>query len=159
MIKILIVEDDFRIANIHEKFLKDIEGVEVIGKAHRAEDAMAFIKGHQVDLILLDIYLPDQLGTELIKELKKMHKDLHFIVVTAADNVELLDFSLRSGAFYYFIKPVSLEKFKAIIEKFKNRKRLLTSRESVDQELIDKLFGTTELAGKKIIHFQRVSIN
>lgn len=159
MINILIVEDDFRIANIHERFVKDIEGVKVIGQVHRAQDAVAFMEEHHVDLLLLDIYLPDKLGTELIKELKKTHNDLHFIVVTAADHVDLLDFSLKSGVFYYLIKPVSLEKFKDVIERFKRRQDLLSSRKSVDQELIDKLLGNPEPTGQMKNHSLPKGVN
>lgn len=141
MINVLIVEDDFRIADIHEKFLEGIDGVQVIGKAYRAAEAIHFVKENQVDLVLVDIYLPDKLGTELIHEMKGLNIDLHFIVITAANNMSLLDFSLKSGVFYYLIKPVSLEKFKDIIEKFKSRNALIASRDSVDQQLIDRLLG------------------
>ncbi|MED4017765.1 response regulator [Sutcliffiella cohnii] len=145
MINVLIVEDDFRIADIHEKFLREIDDVNIIGKALRASDAMEIIEKEQVDLLLLDIYIPDKLGTDLIHEIKKKHVDLDFIVITAANNTELLDTSLKSGAFYYLLKPVSISKFTDVIESYKKRRKSLKSSEFVDQKFIDDLIGNKSI--------------
>ena len=145
MINILIVEDDFRIADIHEKFLKEIEDVRVVGKALRASDALEIIQEKHIDLILLDIYIPDKLGTELIQEIKARQMDIDFIVITAANNIELLDKSLKSGVFYYLLKPVSIERFREVIESYKKRRKSIDSIEFVDQTFIDDLIGNKSM--------------
>jgi two-component system, CitB family, response regulator CitT len=141
MINVLIVEDDFRIADIHEKFLKEIEDVRVVGKALRGSEALEIIEEKHVDLILLDIYIPDKLGTELIQEIKTRQLDIDFIVITAANNIELLDKSIKSGVFYYLLKPVSIERFRDVIESYKKRRNSIDSIEFVDQSFIDDLIG------------------
>lgn len=145
MINVLIVEDDYRIAEIHEKFLKEIKDVKVVGKALRASDALEVIAEKQVDLILLDIYIPDKLGTEFIREIKARQLEIDFIVITAANNIELLDKCLKSGAFYYLLKPVSIEKFKEVIENYKKRRKSFESMEFVDQLFIDDLIGNKSM--------------
>ncbi len=145
MLNVLIVEDDFRIADIHEKFLKEIEDVNIVGKALRASDALEIIAEKPVDLVLLDIYIPDKLGTDLIQEIKTRQSDIDFIVITAANNMELFDKSLKSGAFYYLLKPVSIEKFTDVIESYKKRKKSLDSMEYVDQTFIDNLIGNKSI--------------
>lgn len=140
MINVLIVEDDYRIANIHGEFLKHIEGVQVIGKALNAGEALKLIKENHVDLLLLDIYMPDKLGTDLIDELRKQYRHLNYIVITAAKHKDFLENCLRNGACSYLIKPVTLERFTEAIENFKKRIKLLDSCEDVSQELVDHLF-------------------
>ncbi|PSL36252.1 two-component system, CitB family, response regulator CitT [Planomicrobium soli] len=143
MLNIAIVEDDFRIASIHENFLNEIPGVTVVGKAFNAADAVKMIEETRVDLVLVDIYLPDKLGTELIRELKTKYANLNFIVITAANNIELLQENLRLGIFYYLIKPVTMEKFTEVITNFINQEKKLNSKEIVTQEFVDQLLKST----------------
>ena len=71
MIKAAIAEDDFRVASIHEQFLEKIEGVEIAGKALNANDAIKLLESTEVDVLLLDNYLPDQNGVSLLTDLRK----------------------------------------------------------------------------------------
>jgi CitB family two-component system response regulator CitT len=143
MINVLIVEDDFRIANFHEELLKKMRGIQVVGKALNASEAMELLVEHQVELILLDMYMPDKLGIEVMDEVRRLYPQIEFIVITAATEKELLENSLRSGVFGYLIKPVKVDKFTEVIEKFKHRKQLLDSRKDVDQEFIDQLLHSS----------------
>ena len=63
VIKVLIAEDDFRIAAIHESYIQKIEGFKVAGKAKSAKDMWEALQREQVDLILLDVYMPCLLYT------------------------------------------------------------------------------------------------
>ena len=143
MIKVLIVEDDFRIAEIHQKLLESIDGIEIVGKALRAEESWQYIEKHQVDLLLVDVYMPDQLGIDLVIELKEKYSHLDFIMITAARDTSLLERSMNAGVFYYLIKPVELGKLREIIELYKERKKIIQSSEFVNQAMIDLIFRTT----------------
>jgi len=144
MIKIVITEDDFRIADIHEELLRSVDGVEVVGKALNGEQTLSLIKEHHPDLLLLDIYLPDYLGTDLIREVRNIYSDIDIIIVTAAKETKFLESSLRQGVVNYLIKPVTLESFKKAINDYKEQKMVLSKTDSVDQELIDTLFHSTK---------------
>ena len=63
MLKVAIAEDDFRVAQIQEEFLLKIKDVKVIGKALNAKETMELLQKEEIDLLLLDNYLPD--GIEL----------------------------------------------------------------------------------------------
>jgi CitB family two-component system response regulator CitT len=76
VINVIISEDDFRVAAIHEQFLKKIEDVCVIGKALNGEQTLAFLKNNRVDLIILDIFMPDQLGTEILNEIRNNYEHI-----------------------------------------------------------------------------------
>ncbi|MCZ2260527.1 response regulator [Sporosarcina sp. G11-34] len=148
MINVLIVEDDFRIAEIHQSLLESIDGIKVVGKALRAEESWSFIETHKVDLLLVDVYMPDQLGIDLVIELKKKYSHLDYIMITAARDTNLLERSLKAGVFYYLIKPVELEKLREVIELYKTQKEIMLSNEFVDQKMVDLVFRISSTESK-----------
>ena len=75
MLRVAIAEDDFRIAQVQERFLLEVDGVEVVGKALNAKETLEMLKEKKVDLLLLDIYMPDEMGTDLLpKSEPSFHK-------------------------------------------------------------------------------------
>ena len=66
-IRTLIVEDDFRVAEIHRGFLERLASFSVVGIAHTAQDALERAERDRPDLVLLDIYLPDRSGLEVLR--------------------------------------------------------------------------------------------
>lgn len=139
MINIAIAEDDFRIANIHEEFLIKMEDAKIVGKAINGEETLSLIKEWKPDLLLLDIYLPDHLGTDLIQMAREIHPELDVIIITAATEKKLLEKSIRQGIFNYLIKPVSLEKLNTVINEYMRQRDLLKEKDYLDQEIVDEL--------------------
>jgi two-component system, CitB family, response regulator CitT len=140
MIRAAIAEDDFRVAMIHEQFLSQIEGVELAGKALNGAETLELLKESSIDLLLLDIYMPDILGVELIQKIRESGFQTDIIMITASDDKEMVEKALRSGIMDYIIKPATFERFKATIEKYK-AKRSLFNRNDVTQQMIDQYFG------------------
>lgn len=140
MFNVLIVEDDFRIANIHEGYLKKIRSIQNIYKVTLAKEASPIVGKYDIDLVLVDIYIPDQMGIDLIKDLKKEYPYLNFIIITASKSSKLLEESLRIGVFYYLIKPVTLHKFEEVIQTFEEGRTLMHENELVSQSLVDAIF-------------------
>ncbi|WP_175615687.1 response regulator [Piscibacillus halophilus] len=141
MIKIIVAEDDFRVANIHEGFLNKIDHVQVVGKAMNGQETLELVQSTDFDLLFLDIYLPDILGTELIDQLREIKPDLDIIMITAATEKHLLEDSLRKGIVNYIMKPASLEKFQEAINQYFNRQSLLAEQDHIDEELLNKIFS------------------
>ncbi|MEQ6378197.1 response regulator [Bacillaceae bacterium S4-13-56] len=144
MLKVLIVEDDFRVADIHEKFLGKIDGVKVIGKALSGRETIEFVMKNRLELVLMDIYIPDMLGTELISEIRRIQPNVDVIMISAATEKEMVETALRNGVFDYIIKPVKMKRFLATIEKYKNTKHLLEKKNEIDQSFLDEYFGHKE---------------
>jgi CitB family two-component system response regulator CitT len=144
MIKVVIAEDDFRIAQVQEQFLQKVSGVKLVGKALNAKETMGILGVQEVDLLLLDIYMPDELGTDLLPKIRENHPSVDIIMVTAANERAMLETSIRNGVFNYLLKPVTMEKFVETIEDYKKKKKLLNSFDEVDQSLIDRYFGTSK---------------
>ncbi|MDX1553556.1 MAG: response regulator, partial [Marinobacter sp.] len=89
-IRILIAEDDRRIAEIQRRFVEKLEDVELCGIAHSLADARDLIDVMAPDLILLDIYFPDGSGLELLRELRAQDSGSDVILITAAKEVDSL---------------------------------------------------------------------
>lgn len=140
MIKVMIAEDDFRIAGIHEQFLSKIGEVEVVGKVLNGKETLERLQKEAVDLLLLDIYMPDFLGTQLLPEIRKHHPYVDVIIITAATDIDLVKDSVIYGVFDYIIKPLKMERFVETIEKYKQKKKVLDSSDEINQEVIDQFF-------------------
>ena len=146
-IEVLIVEDDARIAKIHEKFLEQIDGFKTIGMSHTIEEAKIWLDTLKPDLILLDIYFPDKLGTELIDYIKQEKIETDIILITAAAEVEIVKKAYSSGVVDFLLKPLTLQRFIDCMQKYKEKKEILTATEKLNSNEIQRLwnnFSNTE---------------
>ena len=100
MIRVLVVDDDFRVADLHAQFVSTVQGFAVVGVAHTAEAARSAAAELQPDLVLLDMYLPDGLGSELVPEL-----GADVMMITAASDAASVRSALGRGAVNYLVKP------------------------------------------------------
>lgn len=141
MIKVLIAEDDFRIGAIHESYIQKVQGFQVAGKAKSAKDLWEALQKEQVDLILLDVYMPDELGTNLLPLLRERHPEVDVIIITAATETMLLRDALHYGVVHYLIKPVTAQKFTQVLTEYQEKRELINSKEEVNQTMIDLFFG------------------
>lgn len=150
MIKVAIAEDDFRIADIHEKFLKKFKEIVVVGKTLNGDQTLQLLETNEPDLLLLDVYLPDMLGSELLPHIREIFPKVSIIMITAATDKAFIEKALSYGVENYLIKPVSRERFDDIIQEFIKKHSLLSSNQEVNQNYVDLLFGKrkNETSGK-----------
>lgn len=136
-IRAVIAEDDFRVADIHEKFLKNFDEIEVVGKAINAKKALRILEQKSPDLLLLDVYMPDQLGTDLLPDIRKKFPNVDIIMITAATDKEQLEKALHYGVENYLIKPVEMQRFNQVIEEYLKKVHLMKSKQEIDQDFVD----------------------
>ncbi|EQB34906.1 MULTISPECIES: response regulator [Virgibacillus] len=141
MINVAIAEDDFRVAQIHEGYLEKEQDMQIVGKAMNATETMDLLKDKRIDLILLDVYMPDQLGTELLHQIRYHHPGVDIIIITAARDKAFLEKSLGYGVFQYLIKPVDLQLFSKTMEQYKKQKQVLNTAAEVNQDILNQVFG------------------
>ncbi len=141
VIEILIVEDDLRIADIHRRFIDRIEGFEVVGSAHTGVDAKDWISALKPDLILLDVYLPDMMGTELLAYIQKESPDSDIIFITAASEVHVVKQAFRGGVFDYILKPLTFDRFQESLFSYKEKRITLSSSGHLEEESIHLLWN------------------
>lgn len=139
-IEVLIIEDDIRIAQIHDKFLNQIDGFKTIGMAHTIEEAKMWIDTLEPDLVLLDIYFPDGLGVSIIDMIAERKLNTDIILITAAAEVEIVKKAYLSGVIDFLLKPITLKKFTYSLEKYREKHTILSSNKSIKAEQIQKLW-------------------
>lgn len=140
MIKVLIIEDDPMVAEINMNYINKIKDFNIVGWSKNGEEAFKFIKEEEVDLLILDVYMPKVDGIELLKKLRKEYKYVDVIFVTAAKESHIIDQGLKLGAVDYLIKPFTFDRMKLALEKYKDRVKLLSLTNEVSQEELDKIF-------------------
>jgi response regulator of citrate/malate metabolism len=104
MIRVLVVEDDVRVARLHATFTERVDGFSVVGTARTAADARRSIAALRPDLILLDNYLPDESGLSLLAEIT-----VDAIMLTAVTDAYTVRTALASGVLNYLAKPFTAE--------------------------------------------------
>ncbi len=112
---ILIVDDDDIMRETLSEVLKK-NGYEVYTDGSGSA-ALLTIKKHIIDLILLDMRLPDLDGLEVLKRIKEFDTDILVIIMTAYSDVQTAVSAMKLGAHHYINKPFELEELKLLIEK------------------------------------------
>ena len=106
MIRTLVVDDDFRVAELHCAYVERVKGFSVAGRASTGAEALESVERLRPDLVLLDIYLPDMSGLDVLQRLREDdHPPVDVISITAAREVESIRAAMRGGVVHYLIKP------------------------------------------------------
>lgn len=137
MIEVLIVEDDPRVAEINRRFLDKMKGFKLVAIASTGEEAKEWLEVMKPQLVLLDVYLPDMLGTDLIWYIRKKYKKTDVIMMTAAGETTMVQEAVRGGVFDYLIKPIAMDRFRKSLDKYKNYMQLVHSTKLMSQIEID----------------------
>jgi len=111
-IKCLAVDDEPPALEVLEKYISSVQSLELVGTCNDAVEALNFIRQHNVDLIFLDIQMPQILGTDFLRTLKKPPK---VIFTTAFRKFAIEGFEL--DAVDYLLKPISFERFLKAVNK------------------------------------------
>ena len=150
MIRVLVVEDDYMAASVHRAYVTRVPGFEVVGEAHTGVEALALVQRHRPDLVLLDIYLPDISGLEVLRRLREPDSpSVDVIAITAAKDVATLQRAMQSGVIQYLVKPFFFDTFRERLERYATlRKRLAKMREASQGE-IDHLYSILRAQGEQ----------
>jgi response regulator of citrate/malate metabolism len=140
VIEVLIVDDDFMVARIHTGFVERTPGFTVTGVAHSGAQALAEAERLQPDLVLLDVYLPDVSGLDLLSALREAAPEVDVLVISAAREAETVRRALRGGIVHYLMKPFSYDDLRVRREHYRQAYAGITG-EQADQADVDRLFG------------------
>lgn len=142
-ISVLVVDDDFRVAGIHAAMVGRLDGFEVVGTAHTAEDAREMAQELHPDLVLMDVYLPDGSGLDVVRALREAAEPPDVIVIWAARDVASIRQAIQLGAVHYLVKPFG---FAALAERLASYRQLRSQLDELPEELsqrdVDELLGT-----------------
>ena len=140
MIEVLVVDDDFMVARIHTGFVERTPGFTVTGVAHTGAQAVRDAERLQPDLVLLDVYLPDVSGLDLLGALREAAPEVDVLVISAAREADTVRRALRGGIVHYLMKPFSYDDLRLRLEHYQQAYAGLSS-EHADQADVDRVFG------------------
>ena len=143
MYKVLIVEDDPMVAMINEQYIKRNKNFEVVGKCQDGTAALTFLKENEVDLLVLDVYMPHMNGFETLRQIRSEQITVEAIMVTAANDRDSLEEALHLGIVDYLVKPFTFDRFQMALEKYIAQNNALKDIETLNQTSIDHIIDNT----------------
>ncbi|HEY1847461.1 MAG TPA: response regulator [Buttiauxella sp.] len=140
-LEVVIVEDEPHLAGLHRDYIEQNFHLRVVGIAATLEQARPLLECHRPRLVLLDNFLPDGQGVDLLDSPLLRSFECSVIFITAASDMQTCSHAMRSGAFDYIIKPVFFNRLHASLERFMRLVQGLRSVKVVDQSALDRLFN------------------
>lgn len=140
MLKVLIADDEKKVCQLIANIVNwEKLGYEIVGTANDGITAYNFIKENEVDVLLVDIRMPECDGLELIKKLKMLNRNIHIVIISGYGQFEYVQTAIHYGVEEYLLKPIRKKDITAILEKIsdKHKTELQEARkwEDMKQEL------------------------
>ena len=141
-VRVLVVEDEEIAAEAHALYVGRVPGFELAGVARSAGEAVRLLaRDETVDLILLDMHLPDGHGLGLLQRLRAEGRPVDVIAVTSARDTEVVRRAVSQGVVLYLLKPFTFAAFRGKLEQYAEFRARLERSPDVVQDDVDQLFG------------------
>lgn len=138
MITVLIVEDDPMVAELNRRYIERVEDFLYCGTVKSGDEALGILSQKKIDLVLLDIFMPNMNGLELLSKIRQHDYNVDVIVVSAARDNQSIQTTLRNGAVDYLIKPFEFERMQTALIAFKKRVQLIKRNSNLSQGDLDQ---------------------
>ncbi|WP_327009905.1 response regulator [Dactylosporangium sp. NBC_01737] len=147
MIRVLVVEDEPIAADAHVVYVGRVPGFEVAGSAGTGADALRRLGRVPVDLVLLDMHLPDLHGLEVVRAMRAAGHRADVIAVTSARDLAVVRAAVSQGIVQYLLKPFVFATLRDKLERYRDYRRQVLDAGSVsDQHEVDRLLATLRSA-------------
>ncbi|MEM7368843.1 MAG: LytTR family DNA-binding domain-containing protein [Bacteroidota bacterium] len=143
MIRCIIIEDEPLASKLLASYVEKIDDLDLLGVFENPFDAWSFLQAHDLELIFLDIQMPELNGIQLAK---LIGQGAAIIFTTAYPDYAVDGFEVE--ALDYLVKPISLGRFLSAINRYKERKKSILHPEKASE--VHYLFVKTEYRHQKI---------
>lgn len=144
--KVLVIDDDFAVAELHRQFVAEHPDFEPVAVAHSVAQAKVQLAAVQPELILLDLYLPDESGLDFLAWLRAEYPhEVAVIAVTADRDLKSVRTARSGGVYHYLVKPFTVKQLHERLSDLAAGWRQLGEGApvAVDQSMIDAIMGGT----------------
>ena len=149
MIRTLVVDDDPMAVLVHRQFTERVAGFEVVGEATTGRQAVELAEQLRPDLMLLDMYLPDLGGLEVLRRVRSAGaRETDVIATTSAKDVDVLRAAMRLGVVHYVVKPFTFRTLMERLETYAAARAQMAGMRHLGQRDIDRLYGLLRITGE-----------
>lgn len=138
-IRVIIVEDDPMVAEINRKYTEAVKGFAVVKMVRRGDEALEQVPRIRPDLVILDNYLPEKNGLEILNVLRRDEYPIDVIMITAADDAHTVTRAFRQGIIAYITKPFTFERYRSVLEAYRDFRFQTGKKKRLGQAEIDSL--------------------
>ncbi|PZE64052.1 response regulator [Curtobacterium sp. MCBD17_021] len=132
---VLVVDDDFHVADLHRRQVDQVPGFRALDPVGTVAAARTVLAAAPVDLVLVDVYLPDGSGLDLLRGI-----DTDAFVLSAASDSGTVRQAMRCGALAYLIKPFDSAVLAERLRAYARSRNVLDERATLDQEAVERAF-------------------
>ena len=150
MYRVIIVENEPEIARSTKESVEKNPDFQVKAIFSNGQEALNYIWLNPVDLIILDLFMPQVNGKEFLYRLRKEILPVEVIVMTAANETANIREVLPFGVVDYLLKPFTQERFAEALERFDQRYQIINAMSGLDQRRIDAVFASAAAGGDAV---------
>lgn len=144
MIRVLLVDDDALTVELHRDYVDRLEGFRTVAEcssAHAAIDAV-LDRGDEIDLVLLDVTMPDGTGLDVLRHVRARGSAVDVIAITGVRDADVVRQMVSLGVVQYLVKPFTFATFRERLEQYREyRRRAVQAAGAPTQAEIDALLG------------------
>jgi response regulator of citrate/malate metabolism len=137
-VAVLVVEDDPVAADAHRMYVERLAGFSVAGVARTGGQALRFLDRHRVDLVLLDLHLPDGHGLAVVRSMRAAGHTCDVIAVTSARDLDVVRQAVSVGVVQYLLKPFTFSALRERMERWARFRTELAGGEAAGQDAVDR---------------------
>lgn len=145
MIGVLLVDDDALTLELHRTYLERLDGFEVVAECTGARAAISAVleRGAGIDLVLLDVTMPDGTGLDVLRHVRARGADVDVIAITGVRDADVVRQMVGLGVAQYLVKPFPFATFRERLEQYAQYRRRAreTAGTTTTQAEIDALLG------------------
>lgn len=145
MIRVLVVDDDALALELHSAYVARVPGFEVAGQAAGARAALTALgdPSRRIDLVLLDLTMPDGAGLDVARRVRASGAAVDIIAVTAVRDAATVRAAVSTGVVQYLIKPFTFATFRERLESYRAyAEGMARAAGEATQSEVDALLGT-----------------
>ena len=141
MINVLIVDDDAMVAELNRLYVARVPGFRCSGSASTLSQAQEMINDPQqeIDLVLLDVYMQQDSGLDLLPTIRESGRAIDVIMITSAADAATVQTAMHYGVVDYLIKPFQFPRFEVALLSWRKKRDLKNAKSSYAQADVDSL--------------------
>ncbi len=158
--RVLVIDDDDSGRQVLELLLR--KAGFTTETVNNGADGIAIVKRSETDIVLVDLFLPDINGIEILKEIRQVAPEVEVVVITGNASAQTAVTAMKEGAFDYITKPVNFEELKIVIGNAREKQRLLSENVYLKKQLQQRyqyssIIGYSQAMQKVFERMQRIT--